>query len=366
MGISSSRVYKSRIHGFTFHAVLGSLLVAFLIAGTIALAPASASAKASFPKSVNIGTNPSGTLYYGMTSGVAAVISEYAPFKAEPAPYSGSSTFLPLLNEGRELDFGMNNAVDMAMAYRGPDKLKVGGRNPFTHTPNARLVVRGGAMTIGFNVRKSSNIHNVKDLKGRKVAGEYPAHAAVWYNGFGALASCGMDWSDVKVVPVPAVNQGMDALKDGRVEAAIHAVGSGKVREVDAAIGIRMISLCDDAASRKRLREAVPGYSASSWKAGATAGITEDISAVSYDVYITTHKKMSNEVVYEVIKALWDGQKALFSKHPVLKRWKSDRFASANVTIPYHPGAIKFYKEKGVWTKAMEQAQQKLLSLMGQ
>jgi len=346
------------------YVVWGRLLVAFSIACTIA-SPSAFAADKTLPKSVNIGSNPSGTLFYALASGVAATISGYAPFKAEPAPYAGSSTFLPLLNEGRELDFGINNAVDMAMAYRGPDQLKIGGRNPFTTTPNARLVVRGGAMTVGFHVPKSSNIHNVKDLKGRKVAGEYPAHQAVWYNGFGSLASCGMTWADVNVVPVPAVNDGIDALKAGRVEAALHAVGSGKVREADAAIGVRMISICDDAESKLRLREAVPGYYASRWKAGSTAGVTEDVSAVSYDVYVTTHKKMSNKAVYEVVKALWERQKTLFSKHPILKRWKSERFASIDVTIPYHPGAIQFYKDKGVWTDAMEKLQKQLLSRAG-
>lgn len=366
MGMSISQDFKSRIHGFNFHVVLVKLLVAFSMAITLAVTSAFAAEKTSLPKSVNIGSNPSGTLFYSLTSGVAATISEHAPFKAEPAPYSGSSTFLPLLNEGRELDFGINNAVDMAMAYQGADKLKIGGRNPFTNTPNVRLVVRGGAMTVGFHVPKSSNIHHVRDLKGRKVAGEYPAHLAVWYNGFGSLASCGMTWADVDVVPVPAVNDGIDALKDGRVMAAIHAVGSGKVREADAAIGVRMISICDDAQAKQRLSKSVPGYYASRLKAGSTAGITEDVSAVSYDVYLTTHKKLSNRVVYEAVKALWNGQKTLFAKHPILKRWKSNRFASTEVTLPYHPGAIEFYKEKGVWTSAMDKTQQQLLRQGGQ
>jgi len=361
MRVSTSRVHSRRIHGFSLRVALGRLLVAFSVASTMALAPASASGQGALPKSVNIGTNPSGTLFYSLASGVAATISAHAPFKAETAPYSGSSTFLPLLNEGRELDFGINNAVDMAMAFRGPDKLKIGGRNPFTHTPNVRLVVRGGAMAVAFHVPKNSNIHHVKELRGRKVAGEYPAHLAVWYNGYGSLASCGMDWKDVNVVPVPAVNDGFDALKDRRVEAAIHAMGSAKVREADAAIGVRVISICDDDASKQRLREAVPGYYASRWKAGSTAGVTEDASAASYDVYLTTHKAMSNKAVYEATKALWDGQKTLFSKHPILKRWMNDRFANTDVTIPYHPGAIEFYKEKGVWTDAMERAQQQLL-----
>ena len=361
MRLSASQVRSRCIHGFSPQVALGRLLVAFSVAGAIALASASASAQGALPKSVNVGTNPSGTLFYSLTSGVAATISQHAPFKAEPAPYSGTSTFLPLLNQGRELDFGVVNAVDMSMAYRGPDKLKVGGKNPFAHSPNVRLVVRGGAMSVGMHVQKDSNIHHARDLKGRKVAGEYPAHQAVWYNGLGTLASCGMTWSDVNVVPVPAVNDGFDALKDGRVEAALHAVGSGKVREVDAAIGVRMIRICDDAAADKRVREAVPGYYVSNFKPGSTVGVIEPASAVSYDVYLTTHKAMSDKAVYEAAKALWDGQKTLFSKHPVLKGWMNDRYASADVTIPYHPGAIEFYKEKGVWTAAMEKAQQQLL-----
>ena len=356
------RASNCQFHGVSYRVALGRSLAALSIVCTVALAPAYAAEKA-LPKSVNIGTNPSGTLFYALASGVAATISKHSPFKAEPTPYSGSSTFLPLLNEGRELDFGINNAVDMAMAYRGPEKLKVGGKNPFSHTPNARLVVRGGSMTVAFHVPKDSKIQHVRDLKGHKVAGEYSAHQAVWYNGYGSLAACDMGWKDVNVVPVPAVNDGFNALKDGRVDAALHAVGSGKVREVNAAIGIRMISICDDDAAKKRVAEAVPGYYVSNFKAGATVGVITAASAVAYDVYMTTHKAMSDKAVYEAVKALWDGQKTLAGKHPILKRWTSARFASTGTTLPYHPGAIQFYKEKGVWTDAMAQNQKKLLGM---
>jgi TRAP-type uncharacterized transport system substrate-binding protein len=49
--------------------------------------------------------------------------------------------------------------------------------------------------------------------------------------------------------------------------------------------------------------------------------------------------------------------------HPVFKEFSRDRFVDADTTLPYHPAAVRFYRERGVWTPQMEQAQQKLLSL---
>ncbi|HJU62795.1 MAG TPA: hypothetical protein VJ864_12180, partial [Candidatus Binatia bacterium] len=70
-------------------------------------------------KSVTVGTNPAGTVFYAVASGLANVISGTAPFQALVQPYTGTSTFLPLLDNG-ELDLGVVNAVDMGLAYQGP------------------------------------------------------------------------------------------------------------------------------------------------------------------------------------------------------------------------------------------------------
>src|SRR5262245_45244320 len=87
------------------------------------------------PRSVGIGSNPAGTIYYALASGLANVVTGAAGFQMTVQPYTGSSTYLPLLDSG-ELEFGMVNAVDMALAYNGPDKLKIGGRNPYPFAPN--------------------------------------------------------------------------------------------------------------------------------------------------------------------------------------------------------------------------------------
>lgn len=97
------------------------------------IAPVSSFAQ-PLPRSVTIGSNPPGTVFYALASGLAKVASEGAPTQFVVQPYSGTSTFLPLLNTG-EVDFGINNAVDMALSYRGPERLKIGGRNPFQPRP---------------------------------------------------------------------------------------------------------------------------------------------------------------------------------------------------------------------------------------
>src|SRR5215475_5144858 len=77
--------------------------------------PATARAQ-QLPKSVTIGTNPAGTVFYALAGGLASVVSGAAPFQAGIQPYTGTSTFLPLLDSG-EIDFGVINAVEMNLAY---------------------------------------------------------------------------------------------------------------------------------------------------------------------------------------------------------------------------------------------------------
>jgi TRAP-type uncharacterized transport system substrate-binding protein len=90
---------------------------------------AAVAAQAQLPRQVTVATNPPGTTYYAVASGLAKVVSGAAGLQMVVQPYSGTSTMLPLLNTG-EVDFGLVNAVDMGLSYRGPG-FKVGGRNPF-------------------------------------------------------------------------------------------------------------------------------------------------------------------------------------------------------------------------------------------
>src|SRR6476620_12305583 len=187
------------------------------------------------PASTTIGANPAGTAFYAVGAGLAKVISGAGSMQSMVQPYTGSSTFLPLLDSG-ELDFGIINAVEMNLGFQGPARLKISGKNPLPHVPNTRLIMRGSPLSVSLVVRKDSPMKTIHDVKGKRVTGESPANIALWFHVYTELAKAGMTWDDVKVVPVPAVNDGLDALVQGRADTANHAIGVAKVKEADAAI----------------------------------------------------------------------------------------------------------------------------------
>ena len=313
------------------------------------------------PASVTIGTNPAGTVFYAVGAGLAKVISGVGPMQSVVQPYTGTSTLLPLLDSG-ELDFAIINAVESNLAYQGPAKLKIGGKNPLPHVPNARLIMRGSPLFIGL-VAKKDGVKSIQEIKGKRVTGEYPANIAIWYHGYAALASAGLTWDDVKVVPVPAVNDGVDAVAQGRADVSIHAIGAAKVKEADAAVGVRHVPVDCSSQGDARVRKAVPGYSTTTLKSGFSTGIIGDTCVLTFDIYMLGHKGLSNDVIQASLKAIWDNTDKLPPLHAQFQEWTRERAASADVTLPYHPAAVQFYKEKNLWNAKMDDTQKRLLAV---
>jgi uncharacterized protein len=334
---------------------------AHLLVLMIALLAAADVRAQKLPASTTIGTNPAGTVFYAVGAGIAKVISEAGQMQSAVQPYTGTSTMLPLLNSG-EVDFAIINAVESNLAYQGPDRLKIGGKNPLPHVPNARLLMRGSRLFIGL-VAKKDGIKSVQEAKGKRVTGEYPANIAIWYHGYAALASPGLTWSDVKVVPVPAVNDGIDAIVQGRADVAVHAIGAAKVREADAAVGVRHVPIDCTAQGDARVRKSVPGYSTTTLKSGFSAGIIGDTCVLTFDIYFLGHKGLSNDVVQASLKAVWDNIEKLPPLNAQFKEWTRERAVAADVTLPYHPAAVQFYKENNLWPAKMDEIQKRLLAL---
>jgi len=306
-----------------------------------------------------IGTNPPGSVLYVVGNALTKVATESGTARLTVQPYAGSSTFLPMLESG-ELELGVNNAIDVGLAYNGPG-FKIGGRNPFPHTPGLRLVMRAFPLMVAPVVRRDSPIKTIQDVKGKRVTGEYPANLAIWYNVFGELSSAGLSWKDVRVVPVAGLNEGIDALVQGRADVSTYAINGAKVREADASVGVRHLSIDCSPEGEKRLRAAVPGYYPRRVKKEEAAAVVDDVCVVAYDAYVIAGKGASDALVEGLLKAIWNDGAKLAPFHPLLREWSREKMAGAEITIPYHPAAMRFYREHDAWTAEVEQAQQRLI-----
>jgi TRAP-type uncharacterized transport system substrate-binding protein len=87
-----------------------------------------------------------------------------------------------------------------------------------------------------------------------------------------------------------------------------------------------------------------------------------DTVFLTNDIYLVASKELTDEAAYEAVKALWEHNQELGEAYPGLKTWTRERMVSSNAFIPYHPGAIKFFKEKAVWSKEMDEVQANLLA----
>lgn len=342
------------------HLRLAGTFAAGVFAMGLLTAGPSASAADKLPPTIYFASGPSGSLQHTFASAIAKVVSAATPTTVVVRPYTGTTAFFPLVASG-EVELAMATAVDFAMSYRGPDKLKISGRNPYPHIPQLRLVASGAPLVVGLLVRKGSKIKTVHDLKGHSIAGEFPAHLGAYVNTYAQLLNAGLNWKDVKVVRVAGLGQGVAALDAGRVEVATMGVGAPKVRELDSKFGIRHVSNDCTPAAKKRVTDKIPGYGFVTLKPGRLPGIVGDTCLTAYPLGIVTSAKTPDVVVAAVAKALYENSDKLGKFHPALRRWKKSVAVSMNATVPYHEAAVATFKSLGVWNAKMDEKQAALL-----
>jgi TRAP transporter TAXI family solute receptor len=291
------------------------------------------------PRSIAIGTNPAGTGAHAMGSALAAVTSKATKITGKVQPYNGPNAWITLL-DGGELEFGVINILDAKMAATGTANYK---------KPHRTIRVAAGGIfpfTAGLVVRDKSDIKQVSDLKGKRMAWDFGGHAInqTWQNAM--LEMGGVKGSDLTQVRFSNLNDGVRAVAEGKVDSSIVALGIGLVEEVNAMEPVRFLSLPNTDAANKVLAP----YGASVVKAAPATGVRGETHVIGYPLHLVTSSKVSEKAIYTIVKAWWDNLAELQTLHPIFKRWAKEHQALTNFTVPYHPGAVKFYKEAGVWT----------------
>lgn len=326
------------------------VLVAGAAAVALALPPAIAPARAA--NDIVIGSKEPGSSFYTYAAALADVLSKYTDKTGKVLSVAGAGVWLPMM-EQKEADIGLVSHYQGWLAWKG--------RKPFPKAYDVRLVLVGGGFNVGLYVRNDSPIKSRKGIKGKRIGCKYSGSPAIHVYATAEIEDVGYGWKDVQCVPRTSLYAGQrDDVKEKRLDVFYASVGSGVTRELDSTIGIRFLGLDTSPAALARMRKVYPVV-ISKVKAGPP-GIRHDMWLVRLPVYVIAHKNTSADLVYKVVKALWEHNDALKKASKRTKSWDKSGFVSDQAILPYHPGAIRLYKEKGVWTKAMAAHQAKLLA----
>jgi uncharacterized protein len=294
-----------------------------------------------------IGANPQGSVFYAAAAAIAKVEVEKTGLQFRVAPYSGSSTYIPLVDKG-ELAFGMSNGAEYAFAYSGTELFK-GHPNK-----NLRSVLFTFPLTNGFAVRSDSPIKTGADLKGKKVPGVYSSGRIFAYLQDAWLAAAGLTPKDVVIVPVPNFVVGIKAFMDGRTDAGYVPFNSGIGKQAMAKIpgGWRYLSTGNKPGADAKAAAALPTARTVKIKPGKNAtGVADNpTTLIAIDVAMFANKDVPDDVVYKTVKAIYGAKPELIKALAAFARFDPKHMVRKS-SVPYHPGAIKAYKELGIWPK---------------
>lgn len=312
------------------------LLVAAGLAALVA-APAAA-------QTVGVGTTKGGFTNQAGQS-LSKVVSQMTDIQMRSQPFGGSSVYVPAVNAGK-LEFGLVNELESLYAVTGT------GIYPGRKHPNLRVV----SATIPFRVatfaRKDSNIKTLKDLKGKRVPSGWSSQRIIQPLMEAQLANAGLTYDDVVKVPVPNVVKSADVFAAGGADVFHFVFGAGKVRETNAKVrgGIRVLPFDPSPSALAAARKHVPpAFAKPEAPSKRNVGVDAPLHVMTYWHTLAAGAHVSDDVVYKVAKTMHENRAALVKAFPGWGGFRSDSMAINFKGLTYHPGAVKFYKEKGMW-----------------
>jgi len=295
-------------------------------------------------QTVGIGSTKS-SMVAAMTTAISKTVSAKSILKMRRQVMGGTQKYIPVVNAG-ELEFGVSNMIQYAMAVEG----RALSSKPYS---NLRLVATLMRFRTGLLVQNSSKIRRVSDLKGTRIPSGFKG-APLFQEFFVAmLANAGLTHKDVQNVPAVGLAQSWNLFKQGKVDTVIAGVGGGPNKDMNAKIpsGVRYLSFDTDTPAAKA---AIKGLKGGAYelvnKAKPYVAIREPAVLIGYDFTLFSNKNVPDKVVYDVTKALFEGEKDLHAVSAVWRSFNGKRMAK-NQDVPMHPGAVKLYKEKGVWKR---------------
>ncbi len=290
---------------------------------------------------LSVGTAPPGGAFFVVGGAIAQVVNDHAAdlqWRVSAEATKGTQENIRRLDSG-ELDFALANAAISYFAVRGEGAWEkpYAIRSVMTLAPNVAL----------FITPRSSEIKKIADLKGNRVV-VGPAGAGFEYFLEPILNAHGVSFSDF--TPLNNTQSGaVDMLADGSATAAFlgGAVPTASITQACASQDIYFIPF-DDAAMAELFKN-YPFFDAATIPANTYRGQTEDFTGMNVgSMHLITSAKVDEELVYQFTRTLYQQRAEVVKKHPAGKAIQP-RNVVRDTGTPFHPGAIRFYREIGIW-----------------
>ncbi len=304
------------------------------------LAACGPSEPAAEKRFLSIGTAPTGGAFFVVGGALADVAGGAGPegWNVSAESTAGSQENIRRLVQG-DLDFALSNAAISYFAVRGESSWDEAYpiRAVMTLAPNVAL----------FVTPADSGVATVADLRGQRVA-VGPAGAGFEMFVGPLVGAHGLTYDDF--TPLNAIQSGaVDLLADGSAAAAFlgGAVPTASITQAASSMAIRLVPFDDDA--KERLLADYPFFAPATIPAETYRGQTEDYHGLNVgSMHLITAGAAGEELVYLFTRTIYENRAGVALRHPAGKAIQPGNVVRDTGT-PFHPGAIRYYKEIGIW-----------------
>ncbi len=292
-------------------------------------------------KTIAIGTGGTGGVYYPIGGALANLLSKNLKNTQATAQVTGGSVDnLKLIGSGQsEIGFSMADAA--LDAQKGQDKFKgapVELRTLMVLYPNIMHVV-----TID-----GTGVNTMADLKGKRVS-TGSGGSATEVMAFRVIEAAGLDRDKDMKRERLGVAESVNALKDRKIDAFFWVGGlpTAAVTDLGATPGVK-IKLIDHSDLVDKMNAKYGNlYSASTIKKAVYPGQDSDNKVTAVWNILVTGDKMSDKEAYDIVKLIVDKKADLVAVHKESESFSVENQVKANSSVPWHPGAVKFFTERG-------------------
>lgn len=298
---------------------------------------------------LSMGTGGTGGVFYIMGGGIANILTKYMPNTEVTVEVTGGSVDNCKLLKSGKADLGLSGADICIDAFQGVGKFGKGN-------PEEKIALRSlGAIYTNhmqFVTHKDSPIRTVFDLKGKRVSTGSPG-SGTEVKTTKILAAFGIDVDkDIKRERLGA-NESVNAFKDRKLDVIgwDGGIPTGAMLDLAATPGIS-IKMIPCAEAMTDLEKKYPGsYYPTIIPKGTYPGIDYDVPSIGHTNLFITMAKTDAQLAYNVIKTLYDHiNPDLIAVHKEAAKINLKTITTGS-PIPFHPGAVKFYAEKGITVK---------------